>query len=324
MKKHTLFLLLFSIVTTLFSQNFQILSLKTKKPISYSSIEYSNGSGKFSDENGFFVINDNKEIDFVIVSSLGFYPKKITISELKKSKFIFLEENISRLDEIVINQMISKTLKHYRPPHIINTNFYKSAHRLLAYDALGVTFIPYPKDIDTNMTVKIKNIVVSTTYYGSGEKARSRKYWPFKVNLYKSNQKNTAPRLKDSLLTGIISHREEGSSNPVKIPVDNYNLELTKDGVFVSFEVLPKSFYKEQVKDHVPRKLAKKGFVATSLGPVVRTIKLGSKKHDSHSYTLDKRDVFQDDSGESREYWEKEREFIYDITLEIEYSNSSM
>jgi len=276
MKKHTLFLLLFSIVTTLFSQNFQILSLKTKKPISYSSIEYSNGSGKFSDENGFFVINDNKEIDFVIVSSLGFYPKKITISELKKSKFIFLEENISRLDEIVINQMISKTLKHYRPPHIINTNFYKSAHRLLAYDALGVTFIPYPKDIDTNMTVKIKNIVVSTTYYGSGEKARSRKYWPFKVNLYKS------------------------------------------------FEVLPKSFYKEQVKDHVPRKLAKKGFVATSLGPVVRTIKLGSKKHDSHSYTLDKRDVFQDDSGESREYWEKEREFIYDITLEIEYSNSSM
>lgn len=305
-------LLLFFLIGNLsFCQNFKVLDKKTNKGIPYANIDFYNKNGTTSNEIGKFEINDLKGIDSIKISSLGYYTKTISVDNLKKLAVIFLEENVSNLDDVFLKNKTFKILEHQKPLVDI-----KLKARDFSYEEIVVTYIPFPGFINQDEKVKIKSIIVNTT----GLLSKKRRYYPFKVNLYSSNKKYHPPKLKDSLLLGKITSRKKDESNKVKIDISNSEIFLDKKGIYVSFETLEKKDYPQDTLYKAAKALKsieKENY--NQYAAAVRTIPINPKTTKVYSFSLDKKRkiLFKDDSIEN--YWKMEKDFIYDLTIEIEY-----
>ena len=320
MKFLTFILLLVSNLAV--AQTFQVLHADKGEPIPGATIQFSQSKGTFTDIDGYFHIKKLKNIDSVQISSVGFYSKSVSKSELLSNTVIFLKEDVSQLDEILLKKTTSKILKHKIPLKIKNYAP-RSIHRSSSFNSIEVTFIPYPEELKTKGPVKIKSIVVHTMHYGWPDPEKEGRFYPFKVNLYKSSTQKKHPKLKDSLLTGIRARRLKGQPNPVIIPIDDKELMLPKEGIYVSFEALDASEYPTHAPIPVPRILAKRGGLwehPTIGSPMLKVILVNPKKATSYSYSLNKKGhaiILED--GSTKYYWEKQKDFIYNITIEIEY-----
>lgn len=103
------------------------------------------------------------------------------------------------------------------------------------YEQLVVTYIPFPEEF-LGKHLLIKNVIVHTT----GLRSKKRRYYPFKVNLFPVNGKQSYPNIADSLITSITTARKKGDSDIVSVDVKDYNLTMPEEGVFVGFETLSK------------------------------------------------------------------------------------
>jgi len=291
------------------AQEFTILNKSSNKPVPFAQIKFDNGSGIMADNNGKFKIKSNT-VDSIVITSLGYKAKKISLKGLKKEELIFfLDESAVLLNEAVVKKRKTKTLKHPKPFKI------KIKVRDFTYNEVVITHIPYPKELSDNIT--IKNIVVNST----GLLSKKRRYYPFKVNLYTSKKKGFPPNRKDSLLAGIITSRERGKGNFVKINIEDYNITLPPEGIYVSFETLSSKYYP---KDTLYKTLKRVENIEidnyNNYAAAVQTIKIDIKKSRSYSFSL-KRKSYKELNGEliNEEYWQMEKDFLYDLTLEIKY-----
>ena len=300
-----------------FGQEYRVINKSTQASISEANIDFLNGSGTFTDEKGVFKIPLIIQIDSIRISSVGFKTKKISLKNLKSYLTVLLEEDISTLEEVVLKSTTVELLKHEKP---------FSTHRLLnsriiefRSGEIGVTYIPFPENIEKGKEVIIKKIVVNT----ESSTSKERGYYPFKVNLYSADRLYFPPKLKDSLLTGIITSRKKGESKQVVIDIEDFDLRLSEDGVFVSFETLPDKYYPNGTgidpAYKTPKRLIKKGYVYAGYGAVLRSIGVNPKKTKTYSFSLNKNRklMFIDDNIEN--YWQMKKDYIYDLTIEIEY-----
>lgn len=93
--------------TPVLSQNItaKLIDKKSKSPIPYASIKTGKYSGVISNEEGYFTIHmNNKTLDTVSISCLGYQNKTISIQNIKGLNFIInLDEAINQLSEVYIS-----------------------------------------------------------------------------------------------------------------------------------------------------------------------------------------------------------------------------
>lgn len=287
------------------AQEFYILNEVDKSSVPNAHIDYLNGAGTTSDSKGKFILKGT--IDSIKITSLGFKPLTIKLSNIYPQNKILLQENAITLDEVSMFNKKVKLLKHKKPFKP------KFKFRDFTDNERVITFIPFPEI--KNNSILIKNIVVNTT----GFLDKERRYYPFKVNLYKVSTKYKPPLLKDSLLTGILTSRKTGEPSLIRINMEEQEILLPSEGIYASFETLDESYYP---KDSVYLYTKRFGwqYWQKYTAPVVKTIQKNIKKTISYSYRMVRR-RYNELNGEeiNEDYWQLEKDFIYDITLEVEY-----
>ncbi|MGR7813984.1 carboxypeptidase-like regulatory domain-containing protein [Lacinutrix undariae] len=301
-----------------YCQNFRVIDVVTKQPVVYANIDFLNSKGTFTNTKGEFNIALVDVIDSIKISSVGYVTKYMTYNDLLNDSVIGLEQDITNLNEVVIQNKKVKILKHKKPLRLLNLGPIKVDHEEFTSGELGVTYIPFPVDITDTTDVYIKQIIVNTTGYTSEE----RKYYPFKVNLYAFNKAYHPPKIEDSLMMGIIASRKKGETSKVVINIDD-KIKLSKKGVFVSFETLPDKYYPNNTgidtSYKTPKRLKKRNLVYIGYGAVAKTIDINPKKTKVYSFSLNKNIKLMFDDDDINDYWKMKENFIYDLTIKVEY-----
>ncbi len=104
----------------------QIIDDENRKPLPYSSVSILHKSlGVISNHDGFFVFQlpDNYKNDTLVISHLGYYEKKIPVTDLQTFQHIELHEKIVSLPEILIRNtsalgLVKKALSNISPNYI--------------------------------------------------------------------------------------------------------------------------------------------------------------------------------------------------------------
>ena len=111
MKKHFLFTL-FTVFNIYFSysQNTKIVILDSisNLPIKYANVNFLNGFGVFSNENGSIMISD-LTVNSIEISHVSYESKKIDLKKINNS-IVLLKPKIIKLDEIIIKKEKLKLL----------------------------------------------------------------------------------------------------------------------------------------------------------------------------------------------------------------------
>ena len=281
-------------------QEFIVLDKKTNEPIPNVSISFLNGKGTYTDINGIFEINKYAK-DSLELTSIGYASKKIAIPSISK---IYLVSETTELEEVEIKSLRRKILKHKSGVKNINI-----VVRDFTYNEFVCTYIPFPIELDSVKTIKIKSIIINTT----GLRSKKRRYYPFKVNLFSTNNHYNHPDLKDSLITGIKTSRKKGNSHFVNIDISDHHVTLPKNGVYVSFETLSKSEYpQENLYKALKIFRNKKVEGYTDYGAAVKTLKINPENKIFSNRLIRKK-------SNNYTFWKKEKDFIYDLTIEVEY-----
>lgn len=294
---------LFFVGSFAFAQKqFIVIDNYTKEPIPNVSVSFLNGKGTTTNNDGIFKINRFTK-DSLEITAIGYTSKRIAIPLDNK---IYLASETTSLDGVVVRNLRKRVLKHRLGLKNINI-----VVRDFSYDEFVCTYIPFPIDLDSVNYVKVKSIIVNTT----GLRSKKRKFYPFKVNLFLTNNYYSHPELKDSLLTGIKTSRKKGHSHYVKIDISDKKIMLPRTGIYVSFETLSKSEYpNENLYKAYKVFRSKNELVYAAYGAAVKTLKI-SPESKSYSHRLIKQKSIDGDFA----YLKKEKDIIYDLSLEIEY-----
>lgn len=121
------FLIIFLINFTVYSQNkYSVLDNETEEVVSFASVNFLNGFGMFSNENGEFEIED-ESLDYIEISHLNYQTKKVHLPS-QTNKIIYLEKNNIVLEEVSIsNQKTKKRKKKKFKSKANNQNIHSSA-----------------------------------------------------------------------------------------------------------------------------------------------------------------------------------------------------
>lgn len=292
------------------AQKYEIIDEKTEAPVAFAHIDFLNGKGTYSDDNGMFTMPLETSVDSIRISCIGYKSKKIHVNSLKDEKIISLKGEALGLNEIYLKSRFRKVLKHHKK--MLNLNLDVGG---FGYDQLVLTFVPFPENLSID-NARIKSIVVNTT----GLRSKKRRYYPFKVNLFSTNKNTKYPNVSDTLLPWTVASRRIGRPSEVFVSIDkSYNVAFGKNGIFVGFQTLSKESYPEDEHYNVEKVLY---FSSTSghnnYGAAVKSIV--PKDEGTYSFRQVVQE-FQNSQGEEvvHKYWEEVEGYIYDLTIEIEY-----
>ncbi|EGV42579.1 hypothetical protein BZARG_1851 [Bizionia argentinensis JUB59] len=208
---------------------------QSKTPISYATVSFGDGQGLFADDEGQFIFNFKiyPDIDTLYISALGYQDKTVATAGLKK--IIFLDEEVSELDEVILiaenRKFKEETLKPY-----LDDDYY-SCWLPTIESEIAVFF----KNSD-NKLKKISTIHFPITLESKDWEKRKRKNAEkqpfstlFKVKFYKNN--NGVP---GNVLTyeNIVFRATEKDGDVQNLNVSPYNMTIPKSGFFVSIQVL--------------------------------------------------------------------------------------
>lgn len=153
--KVLLFLLTYFLTISVFSQyssniTGRIIDKKTKRPVSYAAIIIKKNSlGVYANEEGDFSIKNIPEYqsDIIIISSIGYKKKYVSIKDLNKVKLniIFLEQSSESLNEITV---VSKKEKKKRRKKVRRKSLIREAIKRIPknYPIEPYTFVSYYRE----------------------------------------------------------------------------------------------------------------------------------------------------------------------------------
>ncbi|WP_418513954.1 hypothetical protein [Corallibacter sp.] len=235
LKQLLLFFVLFISITG-FSQ-ITIKDSKTQSPISYATISFGNGQGIFADDEGVFVFTKKlyHDVDSLRISALGFKEYVTDTSALPKT--IFLEEEISTLDEVVIHANLEnrkfkeETLKPY-----LDDNYYHCWLPTIESE-IAVYFSNPDAQLKKLTTIHFPITLESKDWDKRNRKNAEKKPFStlFKVKFYKNN--NGTP---GDVLTyeNIIFRVTEKHGDLYDLDISDLDIFFPKTGFFVSIQVL--------------------------------------------------------------------------------------
>ncbi|WP_274474953.1 carboxypeptidase-like regulatory domain-containing protein [Mangrovimonas aestuarii] len=314
MKQFSFNCLMFFISAISMAQQLKVLNEKTKEPIPFATIDFMDGTGVNADEKGVFDL-PSRTIDSLKISCIGYKNKTISFKDLRLDSPVFMEQDITALDEVLIRKKLVRVLAHKNGSQLKSMLSNTFVPKDFTYNEVCLTYIPFPEGVSLEKEILIKKILVNTTGLGS----KKRRYYPFRVNLYEVSKQYNPPRLKDSLMKGIVSRRKEGRPSLVIIDIANENLKLNKKGIYVSFETLSEEFYPNDTLYKFSKRM--KSIEVDNYnryGAAVKNIPISMDTTSVFSFTL-KQSISDKASVNIDEHWKMEKEFIYDLTIEIEY-----
>ncbi|WP_417289993.1 hypothetical protein [Corallibacter sp.] len=235
LKQLLLFFVLFISITG-FSQ-ITIKDSKTQSPISYATISFGNGQGIFADDEGVFVFTKKlyHDVDSLHISALGFKEYVTDTSVLPKT--IFLEEETSTLDEVVIHANLEnrkfkeETLKPY-----LDDNYYHCWLPTIESE-IAVYFSNPDSQLKKITTIHFPITLESKDWDKRNRKNAEKKPFStlFKVKFYKNN--NGTP---GDVLTyeNIIFRVTEKHGDLYDLDISDLDIFFPKTGFFVSIQVL--------------------------------------------------------------------------------------
>ncbi len=127
-------ILLFILILFHFSTSSQtiirgtVLDAKTKSPLEFATVLYSDYDGVITNENGGFQIKINQKVKSLKVSYIGYQTMEVPINSLDKPLEILLQQNITSMQEVVVKakdlwasnllfKAIKKSRKEAKPRH---------------------------------------------------------------------------------------------------------------------------------------------------------------------------------------------------------------
>ena len=225
-KKIFYFILLFSSIS--FSQkNVIIIDTYYKKPIPYANIKILNkDKGFHSDAKGVFQMVNNLNLkDTLFISSLGFYPKKIIISDINDT--ISLIPKVETLNEITIKA---------KKPKFKKIGFKKKNMTFFTGTDLQLALFLKPKKEDYESS--IDKIIIPLKKNGSHRKInKESKEFNSILKISFFSMKNNLPN-KSLTNSPIIINYNHNSENSVTIDLSNEYIIFDKNGVFICFEIV--------------------------------------------------------------------------------------
>ncbi len=244
-----LFIYLFINSLSVFAQEIQVLSEQTKQPLSFSKIRYVSknslyrGGGVYTNIIGKADINIDSDIDSLEITNeenllkipSKNLPQKIYLNEyinsdiffLTKDTFNLLKKNINfsqdsttYLKEIIItNKKIPTKYLGYFLEKTRNGHVFFSGGEI-------TTLIKNPYNIDKN----IKTICFIVYTYKQNLDAY------FKINLYKNE--NDKPQKLHTKNNDNIFILKKNKSKKIKIDIQNLEIKLPKEGLFIGLEFM--------------------------------------------------------------------------------------
>lgn len=228
-------LILFLGFTSLGLAQITIQDSKLEIPISYATVSFGDGQGLFADDEGLFIFNENlyPDIDSLFVSALGYKDK--TVATVGLGKIIFLDEEVSELDEIILiaasRKFKEETLKPY-----LDDDYYSCWLPTIESEIAVFFSSPDPA------LLKLSTIHFPITLESKDWEKRKRKNAEkkpfstlFKVKIYKND--NGIP---GQVLTyeNIVFRATEKGGDVYNLDVGAYNITIPDTGFFVSLQVL--------------------------------------------------------------------------------------
>ncbi|WP_231575833.1 hypothetical protein [Bizionia psychrotolerans] len=230
------YLLIFSLAfTTLGMGQITIQDSKLEIPISYATVSFGDGQGLFADDEGLFVFTEKlyPDIDSLYVSALGYKSKTITTAGL--GKIIFLDEEVSELDEVILiaegRKFKEETLKPY-----LDDDYYSCWLPTIESEIAVYFNSPDPALLKLS-TIHFPITLESKDWEKRNRKNAEKKAFStlFKVKIYKND--NGIP---GQVLTyeNIVFRATEKGGDVYNLDVSAYNITIPSNGFFVSLQVL--------------------------------------------------------------------------------------
>lgn len=228
--------LLFLLVSWLgHSQKVTILDSKSKTFISYATISFGDGQGIFADDEGQFIFTKKlyPDVDTLYVSALSY--KSVTVPTHALTNSIFLDEEISQLDEIILVADNRKFKEETLEPYL-DDDYYKCWLPTIESE-IGVYFSNPDNNLKKLSTIHFPITLESKDWEQRNKKNAEKKPFStlFKVKFYKNNN-----GLPGDVLTyeNIVFRATEKDGDSYNLDVSEHNLIYPESGFFVSIQVL--------------------------------------------------------------------------------------
>jgi len=163
--------------------------------------------------------------DSILVTSIGYKHKTYKCANLLHENKIILETDIIAIQEVTILPQKIRTKKLGNPA---------SFTILTAAGTFGdqkVLFIPNNNE---------KSRLLKIRYYMKDYTGENRNHHPFRVRVYDKDTINQTIG-KDLLGDNLIVSLNKG--HWLEVDISKYNIELSRNGIFVGLEILPKDYY---------------------------------------------------------------------------------
>ncbi len=192
----------------------------SKKPVSFSTIHiYEDNNlknGYYADENGLAFVNCNIKYE-IIITHIGYENFEANCLNLQDT--IFLNQKTIYIDEVIITNTKSNLIE-------LGDYKLKKDRSLNAFKGFEIT--KYFKN-ESNDEKRIYSVILNLF-------KRNKKTVILKINLYSVNADNTPGNLiNDEEIIYYLKNKVDGK---VEINVNNKNIILPKNGVFLSVECL--------------------------------------------------------------------------------------
>jgi hypothetical protein len=216
-----------------YAQEHIVVDLATKEPIPYAAIKYVyDQNGFYSNDKGCFALKGNDK-DTIQISCIGYKTVFKLIEKLADT--IFLEPDVVLLKEVIVNNR-KETLK--------NLGYAKKNKKLRWHlntlFELGI-FIKLQQEIPNNY-IKSIQIPIGKSFIKEENKklvtVKPNFNSAFRVNIYGHNNELNNQIGTSLLKKPIIVYCNEKSDNIINIDISDENIELTKNGVFISIEMI--------------------------------------------------------------------------------------
>ncbi len=228
-------LMFFLCFTTLGIAQITIQDSKLELPISYATISFGDGQGLFADDEGLFVFTEKlyPDVDSLFISALGYKNKTIATAGL--GKIIFLDEEVSELDEVILISEGRKYKEEMLKPYLDDD--YYSCWLPTIESEIAVFFNKPDSALLKLSTIHFPITLESKDWEKRNRKNAEKKPFStlFKVKIYKND--NGKP---SHVLTydNIVFRATETGGDVYNLDVSAYNITIPDTGFFVSLQVL--------------------------------------------------------------------------------------
>lgn len=186
---------------------------------------------------GTIVIDKNKEFDGVVFSCVGYTDKKILVNDLKDN-VVYLSPGNYELNEIVINS------KRVIDTVLLGEFNEKKRGTLSLYEQNEVAVF-FKNDLEKNVALKTFLFKIWRIKYKTAIRLRLYKKRIFNTYYFspndpekKKNYYNTVIPGDDLMGENIIIYLEPQKKEIIEVDFSKYNIQMPKEGVFISVECL--------------------------------------------------------------------------------------